>query len=918
MKKILSLAFALIVLSVQAQEISISDASQSPYTGCGGALLDTGLNPGPYGNNENFTFTVCPEAPETITSLYSPFFDLGAGDEIVIYDGDNTGAPVLGTYTGIDLQNQSVVASETNTSGCLTVQFTSDAAETGNFAFVFDCGPPCERPFSVITTDQEVPHRICPGDEVDFSAAETIVADGATIATYEWNFDDGSGFIDGGETISHVFEETGIYLVQVNITDDNDCGNANRADFRVEVSNEPIFLADQSNLSLCIGETVELTNGAIPQTYVDAPGANLGGDLFIPDDQTTCFSSEIIFGAFEAGAVVDEVSDIENFYINFEHSYMGDLVITFICPDGSAMAVHQQGGGGTYLGIPVDDESDTPGVGFDYFWAPDATNGTWSEESGGTLPAGTYSSTQPFENLIGCPLNGIWTIEICDLFGIDNGFIFDWTVNISPENYPEAASFTPSFGAGCDSTFWASGPFITDTSEDCNTISVFTEETGVFEYTYEATNNFGCTYVNTINLEVLEPFDPGLGASTIQCESATNVQLFNILNGDPDSGGIWTNPSDGVVPNGLFSGSMEEGDYTYTVSGPGSCPESSASVMVEVAELGNPGQNGTIYLCEESDSANLFELLDGADAGGTWSGPGGAAFDGVFDPGTDDEGTYSYTVPSENPCPAVSADVLTIIVPSPIPNIDPVYFYCGTPLVLDAQITNEVPGVGYTYSWENGAAEGTTYTLNNVTEATEIIVSAFLDDFPECSNTVSTFVQVPQAPDPGNPAVVCLGEPLVAALQNEVWDYTYNWTYTNLEEPPQTSFISEGQGIEADSLGFYTLTIQENICGYEATQEYSTEVCEIIIPNVFTPFDQDGLNDAFVIVGVDAFPGSELIVYNRWGGIVFESDNYGSGSYWRPREDEASDGTYYYTLTIKKPGGGTSEFSGTVTILSRP
>ena len=76
----------------------------------------------------------------------------------------------------------------------------------------------------------------------------------------------------------------------------------------------------------------------------------------------------------------------------------------------------------------------------------------------------------------------------------------------------------------------------------------------------------------------------------MQCESATNVQLFNLLNGNPDEGGIWTNPSDGVVPNGLFSGSMEEGDYTYTVSGPGSCPESSSSVMVEVAELGNPGQ----------------------------------------------------------------------------------------------------------------------------------------------------------------------------------------------------------------------------------------------------------------------------------------------------------------------------------------
>ncbi len=918
MKKILSLAFALIVLQVSAQEIPISDATQSPYTGCGGALLDTGLNPGPYGNNESFTFTVCPEAPETVTSLYSPFFDLGAGDEITIYDGDDTSAPVMGTYTGDDLQNQSVFASETNTSGCLTISFTSDANDVGNFAFVIDCGPPCERPFSVITTDQEAPHRICPGDEVEFSAAETILADGVTVAEYDWNFDDGSGFISGGETISHVFEEPGIYLVQVNITDDTDCTNANRADFRVEVSNAPTFLSDQGNLSLCIGETVEITNGAVPVTYVDAPGANLGGDLFIPDDQTTCFSSEIIFGAFESGAVVDEVSDIENFFINFEHSYMGDLVITFICPDGSALAVHQQGGGGTYLGVPVDDESDTPGEGFDYFWSADAPNGTWAEESGGTLPSGTYSSVQPFENLIGCPLNGIWTVEICDLFGIDNGFIFDWTVNISPENYPDAASFTPSFGAGCDSTLWTSGPFITDTSDDCNTISVFTEETGVFEYTYAATNDFGCTYIDTVSLEVLEPLDPGLGASTLQCESASNVQLFDFLNGDPDAGGIWTNPSDGVVANGLFSGSMEAGDYTYTVSGPGSCPESSASIEVDVAELGNPGQNTTLYLCEESDEATLFDLLDDADAGGTWTAPGGAANDGTFDPSNDEAGTYSYTVASEAPCPAVSADILTVIVPSPVPAIDPVYYYCGSELTLDAQITNEVPGVGYTYTWQGGEAVGTTFNVDGISETLEVIVSASLDEFPECSNTVSTQVLVPEAPDPGNPAIVCLGEPLVGMMQNDVWDYTYDWAFTNLEEPPSTSFILDQQGIEADSLGTYVLTITESICGYEAVQVYSTEVCEIVIPNVFTPFDQDGLNDSFVITGVDAFPGSELIVYNRWGNIVYESDNYGSGRYWAPREDEASDGTYFYTLKIKKPAGGVSEFSGTVTILSRP
>jgi len=86
-------------------------------------LLDTGANPSTYSNNENLTMTVCPE-DGTVTNLYSPVFDLGSGDQLEVYDGDDTSAPLLGTFVGDDLQNQSVVASETNPSGCLTLVFT--------------------------------------------------------------------------------------------------------------------------------------------------------------------------------------------------------------------------------------------------------------------------------------------------------------------------------------------------------------------------------------------------------------------------------------------------------------------------------------------------------------------------------------------------------------------------------------------------------------------------------------------------------------------------------------------------------------------------------------------------------------------------------------------------------------------------
>jgi subtilisin-like proprotein convertase family protein len=163
--------------------------------------------------------------------------------------------------------------------------------------------------------------------------------------------------------------------------------------------------------------------------------ADFGDGLIIPDDQGQCFLSQINVTSFNSVDVVNDGNiDIENLFINFEHSYMGDLTITLICPSGQGVLVHQQGGVGTFLGVPVDNDAlpDDPGIGFDYWWEPGATNGTWVDNAGGaTLPSGVYESVQPFTNLNGCPLNGTWSIEVCDLWASDNGFIFEWSIEAS-------------------------------------------------------------------------------------------------------------------------------------------------------------------------------------------------------------------------------------------------------------------------------------------------------------------------------------------------------------------------------------------------------------------------------------------------------------------------------------------------------
>jgi hypothetical protein len=81
-----------------------------------------------YGNNENITWTFCPDDPgDGVTFMTFSFISgqMEAGFEtLTIYDGEDTSAPVLAVWNTGDATGQSWTA--TNSNGCLTIGFTSD------------------------------------------------------------------------------------------------------------------------------------------------------------------------------------------------------------------------------------------------------------------------------------------------------------------------------------------------------------------------------------------------------------------------------------------------------------------------------------------------------------------------------------------------------------------------------------------------------------------------------------------------------------------------------------------------------------------------------------------------------------------------------------------------------------------------
>ncbi|MEM7298770.1 MAG: PKD domain-containing protein, partial [Bacteroidota bacterium] len=569
MKKLVFAIFAALLITTAAhgQENAISNTT---LTTCQGFLVDSGESAADYDPNEDITMTICPEDGEEYLNLAWSFFDVGNGDFLTIYDGDSDAAPVIGTYTGNDLTQVDITSSDTNPTGCLTLHWTSDDTDEGSFGAAISCGLPCIKPLAVVDFEGEVPLRVCPGDEIVLDASNSTFAEGASLESWTWDFANTETNTTDWPIVTHSYDIPGAYKIQLYLTDDNECSSNNLVDILVLVSNDPVIELS-GGPEMCLGAELDITGVATPVTWTAIPDGIDGGELFIPDDQSECFSDEITYNIFPPGEEIDELDDFESFFINFEHSYMGDLVITFICPNGQSITVHQQGGGSTFLGEPVDNDGqpNDAGVGYDYWWTPDATNGTWADESAGetTLPSGEYDSADPWNNLIGCPLNGTWEIEVCDMWGSDNGFIFNWTVEMDPSLYPEDLTFTPSIGTECDSTFWT-GPDIVGTSADCSTVTVMPPAAGSYDYTFTAVNNHGCSFEENYTVNVIEIIaDAGedvtfCGDDLFLDGSASTQPPFSNLDVE------WT-PGTGLSAYDIFGPEVtdvtQSQDYTLTV-----------------------------------------------------------------------------------------------------------------------------------------------------------------------------------------------------------------------------------------------------------------------------------------------------------------------------------------------------------------
>ena len=575
--------------SVQAQEgivIPISDGGTITVD-CNAAetIYFTDDNSGgtdfqdPY-SNQNYTITLCPSEPGDAVQVNFLSFDLQTNanpnnnDVLLAFNGDNTGADLVGAGTGNSFVGVSITASIDNPTGCVTFQLNVNNNATGGdqgWVAEVTCVTPCSYPEAGIELvspapfpDNPISVGVCPDEVVTFDASGSIPgAPEFPVDSLIWNWGDGTvetTAVSDGYQLGHSYSVPGEYIVTLVVQDVNNCNSTNLLPHQVLVSTIPIFNTEVST-PLCEDAPGFLNGNPVQSiTWTALPPVGVSELADLPDATGVAFTSELFIDFFDTDQVLEDCDDIELITANIEHSFIGDLSFWITCPDGTEVLLMDNGasGGPDPTGCTPDDLGGNDlGIvdveGFDYSWNMDAEwvlDDANNPDAANPMPAGTYLPCGDLCDFEGCPLNGIWTFNVIDQWAADNGTLFEWGIDFNPEIVPGVTTFTPVIGLESDSSYWhpvgdldnivsTSDLGVVGVSDDANYVDLMFPDPGTFEFGYVVTNNFGCTWDTTLTVEVVE--NPGtiITAGPDQIFCSEPIQLLGGLDtGEPSACGV--------------------------------------------------------------------------------------------------------------------------------------------------------------------------------------------------------------------------------------------------------------------------------------------------------------------------------------------------------------------------------------------
>jgi gliding motility-associated-like protein len=208
-----------------------------------------------------------------------------------------------------------------------------------------------------------------------------------------------------------------------------------------------------------------------------------------------------------------------------------------------------------------------------------------------------------------------------------------------------------------------------------------------------------------------------------------------------------------------------------------------------------------------------------------------------------------------------------------------------------------IPNNYHSILWNTGVSTSSIYVNTTGTYWVEVSDSVCSNrDSVEVTNLSNTYITI-------NDTSFCDGEKWVISLPSS---NSYLW-----------STGSTNSSISIQDSGQYWVQIKDICKNY--TENFNVEVldcsCMMAVPNVFTP-NKDGLNDYFFPVINCIFDEYHIVIYNRWGQLLFESDDQNAKWDGKYKGGEAPDGVYFYLITYKHllTSDKEGQRSGSVTI----
>jgi gliding motility-associated-like protein len=751
MKKI-SLFLFVFLLTTAAFSQTYLISSQGTVTACSGDFFDSGNSSAAYGNNETYTMTIhAPSAPNTHIKMIWNMFDVEPGDTLIIYDGSTTAAPVIGRYNNNNPPSSFTQASVYNATGDLTFKFKSNGSVTAaGWWGGFLCGQPCQTVMALLDTVNTAPQPndsnyidICIGQPITFAALtsgaafpqnDALYHQDASTTNYSWDFGDGTTAT--GATVTHTYTEVRGYDVILTVTDTRGCMNANALGLRVRISGNPYgeihpiadICSSLDTTYITLGYDVSSIITIHPVTSIQSSSQRFDSTMFIPDGPSCppgCYNTDVTFNVFAPGATITSAADVLSVVVSIEHSFAGDLGFTLHCPNGQTVVLDgNDHSGGSYLGNANDTDgsnicdptSNLPGSPWIYGWStiyPQQGSLNTLDAGASPVPAtdtlahtGYLTPDQSFAGLIGCPLNGTWSIEICDNWGIDNGYIFMWELNLDPSLLPQGWSYDVPI----EDVLW-SGEFFSIIND--TTIMVVPDSGGTFQYTVTLVDAFGCTYDTTLNIQVVNTPKVDLGNDTVICG---NGIIYN-LDAGPGTTYIWSTsaPTETipVTSTGLYTVTVENYNATNTLT----CADAD-SIYVKVLAL--PAVDLGPDIC-----VNAPVTLDAGNPGFNYIWSTGAA-DTNQTITVSQAGTYTVTVAQEfgYNCQIVD-DIVVGYFPIPTISIGPDSTICRHHSITINPIDQNgfLDDYNYSYYWHDPFYNNTRYiSLSWLTPGTYSVI----------------------------------------------------------------------------------------------------------------------------------------------------------------------------------------------------